>query len=370
MVTQDPDRHGYYLAGYKKFYNKTLALIYASEHGFDVRWVFNDKVYSSYDWTIPIETPLSELYKNRAKQLREKYDYLILHYSGGQDSNNILHSFIDNNIKLDEIVIQVPEPERSTNPSTHWSNYWAEIDLQAITYLKSLNLDIKITIEDMSKNLIELLSDRYWIEKVTPNSSYNLGVISRAMGQYKNYQLLDLVDKGTSCCHILGIDKPLVLYDGVDYYCYFIDQNAYHMPPVDKTLNDVYNNNVTEFFYWTPDMPEIVIKQAQEIKKVCIVNNDVRSLFHNTMKINLDLFRVPMQHIIYDIKHAPKFQTEKPAQNAGRILNSWFYNNENKKLVKNYYEGINFLHELINGKYFSGDKELGYTGITSKFYKL
>jgi hypothetical protein len=42
--------------------------------------------------------PLKTLYKERAQQLRDNYDELILYYSGGSDSHNILHTFLQNNI--------------------------------------------------------------------------------------------------------------------------------------------------------------------------------------------------------------------------------------------------------------------------------
>jgi hypothetical protein len=134
MVTQDPDKRGYYVVGWKKFYNKIQALQYSTKMGFAVRWVFNDKVYSSIDWTMPITKSLKELYRDRAQQLRDSYDYIILHYSGGQDSNNMLHSFIDNNIHLDQIIIQVPKPmqKHTIEGDTSWQNYWGEIEYQAI----------------------------------------------------------------------------------------------------------------------------------------------------------------------------------------------------------------------------------------------
>ena len=108
------DRLGYYLVGWKKFHNKTLALLESKKTGYDLVWVFNNDVYGKIDWTIPIHDSLENLYKKRAQQLRDQYDYLVLYFSGGADSLNILHSFINNNIFLDEIVMQVPEPAMST----------------------------------------------------------------------------------------------------------------------------------------------------------------------------------------------------------------------------------------------------------------
>ena len=128
------DRLGYYLVGWKKFYNKTLALMESNKTGYEVKWVFNDDVYGKIDWTIPIEEPLLEIYKRRAQQLREKYDYLMLYFSGGADSAVILRTFVENNIFLDEIVLQLPEPVRQsfTPNDTAEANIYAEIEYSAV----------------------------------------------------------------------------------------------------------------------------------------------------------------------------------------------------------------------------------------------
>ena len=374
MVTLDLDKKGYYLVGWKKFYNKTEAVTYATKNSFEVRWVFNDSVYSNIDWSIPIEVSLKELYRIRAQQLRNSYDYVILHYSGGQDSNNVLHSFIDNNIKVDHIVIQVPEPQRkhTVNNDTSWSNYWAEIDYQAIPYLKSLGskLDgIKITIQDMSSTPIELLSNDNWTEKLLPSASYNLGVIARAMGQYNTKDILNVSEKGKTSCQVLGIDKPMVYFDGMNYYSFFVDQSAYHMQPLDSTMKDLFHYSVTEFFYWTPDLPEIVVKQAQEIKKVCNANDTVKYLFTKTTKSEVGIFRTVMQSIIYDMNHAPMFQTGKPQADAGEVLNKWFFEGQDRQIVDNYTYALGHIKKQIDNKFFNKTMN-GYQSILSKFYKL
>lgn len=377
MVTLDLDKRGYYLVGWKKFYNKTEAVTYATKNSFEVRWVFNDSVYSTIDWTIPIEVPLPQLYRMRAQQLRDKYDYIVLHFSGGQDSMNVLHSFLDNNIRLDHIVIQVPEPERKRTKenNTDWSNYWAEIDYQTIPYLKSLGnrIDgIKITLQDMSTSTTELFAKDNWTEKLLPNASSNLGVIARAMAQYKTNEILEVAEKGKISCQLLGIDKPLVYFDGIDYYSFFLDQSAYHMHPMDNTMSDLFINSATEFFYWTPDLPEIVVKQAQEIKKACMANDLYKSVFTKTHEHEVGIFRSLMQHIIYDPKYAPKFQTNKPpVPTAGPVLNKWFFSETDEKLVNNYEYALEYISSHIDNKFYNKDtRGHGYKSLSSKFYKL
>jgi len=376
MAIQDNDKRGYYVAGFKKFYNKVEALQYATRYKFNVRWVFNDSVYGKIDWTVPINKSLKQLYKERAQQLRDSYDYIVLHYSGGQDSNNILHSFIDNNIHIDQIIIQVPKPmqQHMTEGDTSWENYWGEIEFQALPYLKKYEHQLRnttITIQDMSVATLDTFKHDNWTEIINPNAAYNLGVISRAMCQYKDVDVLRVSEKGKRSCQLLGIDKPMVYYDGSDYYCVFSDQSAYHIEPRDNTLKDLFDISVTEFFYWTPDMPEIVIKQAQEIKQACELNKQVQNLFNSTLKQEVGIFRHVMQHIIYDTEHTPEFQTDKPGQNAGKVLNSWFYEGVGGKLLHNYEYAIDTMGQSIDKSYFINNVHThGFSSIHTRFYKL
>ena len=95
---------GFYVCNGQEFSSKIRALLYSNEVNKPVEWMFNDRVFQSYDWTVePIET-LDELYDHRAKQLRSQYDYVILSYSGGADSHNILMSFVRQGLHIDEII--------------------------------------------------------------------------------------------------------------------------------------------------------------------------------------------------------------------------------------------------------------------------
>jgi hypothetical protein len=143
------------------------------------------------------------------------------------------------------------------------------------------------------------------------------------------------------------------------------------MQPLDSTMRDLFHYSVTEFFYWTPDLPEIVVKQAQEIKKACIANDTVKDLFTKTTKSEVGIFRTVMQSIIYDMNHAPIFQTNKPPISAGEILNKWFFEGQDKRIVDNYTYALEHIGKQINNKFFSKNiMHNGYQSILSKFYKL
>jgi hypothetical protein len=370
------DRLGYYLVGWKKYYNKTLALIESKKTGYDVTWNFNDNVYSSIDWTIPIETPLMEIYKKRARQLRDKYDYLILYYSGGADSTMALHAFVDNGILIDELIMHLPEPVKSTLNNTDYSNlnYYSEVEYAATAHLKkiknSLDPRTKITYQDFNKTGIEFLKKDDWIETSPLNLSISISGILRQITQEHDSHNLKLQDSKNNICYILGVDKPLVYFDGTDYFCYFMDTGAYHyVSPVD--FNNAKDNCTTEFFYWTPDMPEIVVKQAQEIKKLCEANSWARFMISQSLTKHISEYRSILHPVIYPNYVCEQFQTEKPTTHIMRPMDKWFWETASKKVQNNYLDTVNNLGQLINSKHMINDNiEYGLSANKTKFYKL
>ena len=88
-------KNGYYIVAGKIFRHKMYAMQAASKLGIrpdQVVWVFNDKFYSALDWTQPSRIPLTTLYKIRAQQLRDKYDYLIDRKSTRLNSSHVSES--------------------------------------------------------------------------------------------------------------------------------------------------------------------------------------------------------------------------------------------------------------------------------------
>ena len=86
----------------KIFVNKHDVLDYAilqKNYNPNIEFIFHDEIYSKIDWKIEPSIDLETLYFLRAKQLRDTYDYLILQYSGGADSHQVLFTFLKNNIE-------------------------------------------------------------------------------------------------------------------------------------------------------------------------------------------------------------------------------------------------------------------------------
>ena len=98
------DQLGFYKVGDLRFYGKFDAVKVMENTGQHLTFHYHDEAFASHDWTREPQASLEELYRQRAQQLREQYDYLVICYSGGADSDNILDSFVNNGIPVDEIL--------------------------------------------------------------------------------------------------------------------------------------------------------------------------------------------------------------------------------------------------------------------------
>ena len=103
------DQFGYYTVGSNfKTYSKLLAVEEMRRTGVHLEWHFNREQYANYEWTQePVES-LDELYRQRAQQIRDSYDYIVIFYSGGADSWCMLDTFIKNDILENNVFYKNP----------------------------------------------------------------------------------------------------------------------------------------------------------------------------------------------------------------------------------------------------------------------
>jgi tripartite-type tricarboxylate transporter receptor subunit TctC len=79
-------KFGYYSVGGLDFISKIAAIEHdhRTQHG--VKWHFVNEILESYDWTLEPTESLQELYRQRAQQIKEHYDYVVVWYSGGAEA--------------------------------------------------------------------------------------------------------------------------------------------------------------------------------------------------------------------------------------------------------------------------------------------
>ena len=74
------DKLGFYQLGEEKFHNKVQALIQGTQRNQFPEWNFNRATFDNVNWLEEPEANLLELYRIRAQQIREKYDYVRLEF--------------------------------------------------------------------------------------------------------------------------------------------------------------------------------------------------------------------------------------------------------------------------------------------------
>jgi hypothetical protein len=263
MDIYETNPQGYWKAGDKKFLNKFQALQYASDTKVNVTFHYFDNVFEKFDRSYLGKFTLDELYKQRALQLREKYDYLILYFSGGADSYNVVRSFLDNNIKLDEICVKWPKKILNANVSIYTPNI---LDTSAFNYISEWDFAIKPVLEEIAQShpgiKIEIVD---WL----PDENVNLEKYFETVQHWHDIELPSLavwspseerlINQGKRVGSIYGVDKPNVRFD----------KNSALMLFNDSTLamgtSNPCNIYGTEFFYWTPDFPVLAFEMANQV---------------------------------------------------------------------------------------------------------
>jgi hypothetical protein len=265
---------GYYKVGDKNFLYKYNALLESSKSGNTVKWNFLDEVFSTMDWTKPSGRTLLENYKIRAQQIRDKYDYLILSYSGGADSTTILEAFLLNNIKIDEIYCDWPLKLTELSGAkisydTDHDNHYSEYELTILPKLKEIASkypSIKIHVSDSLSNpeIMDFEESSYFI---------NIPIHMHSIAQHKyiyNYMHRLSQDTNKKVAIIKGVDKPFIhINKNNQIGMVFLDNGIFYKSDMHETMT----RNI-ELFYWSPDFPQLVIDQCHAILNYFRENKD------------------------------------------------------------------------------------------------
>lgn len=216
------------------------------------------------DFTIEPPTPYKELLKQRALQLRDKYKFIKLYFSGGQDSMTMLNAFVENNIFIDQICIYLFGSENSES-NIEANNY-------AIPYIKKHfeGTKTKITILNNDFNYYnEYLGDK-WLQTRT-NLSLRHDYIPNIRG--KNY------------CNLFGFLDPTVYFENGKYYHTLWDGE----------IDELIGFRNCECFFSSEDSFDLHLKQLHLVKnfiKFSRDKNHILDLYTREPDIYLDAVKV------------------------------------------------------------------------------
>ena len=378
-------KNGYYQVGDIYFNHKVNALVQATRTNQSVKWHFNDDIWKKFDWRHDDALSLTYWYGERAKQLREKYDYLILSFSGGRDSHNILHSFIDNGIHIDEVWCDWPLTHTHgkfdlNSQDTTPKNMPSEWTFAIKPELEKLKLNfpkVKITITDSTQPL-----DEEYAEDSLIVSQYAF------YATIKRWRTLDEIIKKRTVKYdrvaaIIGIDKPnyMIINDYLSM-CFMDTTMQIKTDVIDGCIRNI------EYFYWAKDLPELVRSQAHAILNYLRTHTEDLKYqlygkinFDNTViqSSKIDLYQATqlqdmINHVVYSKYDNSRLQVKKP---KNVLYNcewySWLTNDNNHKALQSHRSALDNTFKLINNAFFQQDSFgniLNYQGIGTKFFPV
>jgi hypothetical protein len=367
---------GIYKCNGKFFHNKLESILECNLNpGTWVEWDYHDNVFGKHRWNIEPSKDLEDLYLERALQLREAYDHLVLLYSGGVDSWYILKTFIKNKIKLDEIYIYGPfeAEEKKLASLGHDRNpgYYTREIKQSLPLLKQLvgELDIKINLFDWTRHMLDAANNRDWFWTAGVRFDPTCMVRGKFHQIFREHN--ELVHKGKRVGFVYGIDKPRLLRDDDTIYFSFLD--------VIMTTGVLPTNDITgaywendEYFYWSPNLPEMAIKQSHMVVNYLKATNNINLIKHmsNIASFHDETYYKEVNRCIYPDWDHSTWQVKKPTSPIYNEQSKWFLDGDFEAKLK-WESSLWELERMCGKKWFNNDTvRNGLRGHLSTRYKI
>lgn len=230
-----------YKVGEKNFYNVYLALHHAWKNGHNVEFYCFDDQYEKFNWSVEPEPSLYSLMVAHAQWLRNRYQRLVLLWSGGTDSHTIYNIFKLANIHLDEIIIKAEKDSESFPEKNHtWlmKNHWDPSTI--LTRYEDHDTDLR---------LLDLPNEDWvWRNK---GDLLKYGMTSTGDGVRL---LCEKNHAGHAWRAIGGYEKPRLVYR----------KGKWYHRQLASVLEPTMGHDYTEHFFL---QPMIAIKQSHMIKK-------------------------------------------------------------------------------------------------------
>lgn len=310
---------------------------------------FQDSFYDKVNWKLEPTQTLKELYKQRAHEIRDSYEYVILFLSGGIDSRNVFESFYYNNINIDEIVCVGAFSQDKFRGSAENNN--DEIFINTNTLLDSVFLqNTKITYIDYTK-LFTKPYDFELIKKFGDNWAYQLTYFKsfHLFFWYEIQKHLN-IDNSKKSCYIMGVSKTLLGCDNSGMFVHFAESDitdfsaCYHM-----------NNLTRENFYFssTDVGANIVKKQAYTMINLHDMQTNKKDFWNNYVRL--------YDNTIYHLNNPLIIKTRKTNCSFFSHRDAYMQQHTDTEIYKIWYTGLQKL---------SADIGLSYVPHYSKRYYI
>lgn len=293
MAVNHKDQFGFYRVGAFKTYSKLEAIECMRRTNTHIEWDFQDCQWSLATWQTEPSASLTELYGARARQIRSQYDYVVLMYSGGIDSQNVLDTFVVNNVKIDEVAT-LNYHKADARPMSY---FHAEQTMVSYPYLQTLKdrgvsfLHRSVDLTDITHTLMNRpdLAENYIYYN---NVGWGWNRMAKSFIRQECAAWRRIIESGRRLVLVWGLDKPRIYMDQ-DRLCFKFIDAVIDTAVTGWTQTHGDESDHDELFYWSTDMSEIVIKQAHVIRRfirqhpdlIDAMQHDPRS---NTAYINVN----------------------------------------------------------------------------------
>jgi len=345
----------YYSLDGKIFYNKVDAVNYQLQTKQQIFFNYHDDIWSKYDWTFEPPESIEYYYKEQAQRIRDEYDYVILSYSGGFDSTNILETFYYNNIKLDKIAIVGAFSQDVTENDDR--NFNGELYLNAYPYLKELGLQSITETYDYSSYCID--PKNFSLYEYGEQWTDIIGTrFSPAHWFFRDIEKHVVPDKmeNKKVAILFGRDKPHLMYSSTGKPGFFFRDNPVQdYGNLRKKFNGVDRIN----FYWDPNYTNILIKQVHMLYQAYPKGySDFKPLKHFPHQ---ELYN--SDKVVYNLRKPLIYKSPKQLTPYFSAKDSFLLKDKSGKLYDFYLNGINALKKKTN-------MEILKNSIKSKFYHI
>ena len=323
----------FYYDSDKNVYQTHLDAVASKKHCW---FYYHDKEMALVDWKAEPTQSLDNLYKTRAEYIRDNNKYVILCYSGGHDSTNILETFYYNNIHIDEILIVGALSQDSFHGSDE--NHNGELYKNVFPTLNKLNLpNTKVTVVDYTK----------WF-----NDPKNFTTImmygnewTKHVGGFKSVHTLfwrDLKkfighENSKQTAYVMGADKVYLQYQPYrPSYVRFSDLSFFDYGSNYEDENFKRINFYTDVH---PTATDITRKQAHLVNQFKKLN------------IGHDMNETDLLHkIIYNLQHPLVYMSPKSVYTSISARDMFMLNSRNSDMYKMFIEGINTITKYGSAK--------------------
>lgn len=366
---------GVYLCNSKPFYNKIEAILESNRHSSHVEWDYHDNIFAAYDWQIEPVLPLDTLYRERALQLRDAYDHLVLFYSGGVDSWNILNTFVKNNIRLDEIYMwgafEAEQTEYQKLGLSIDPGYYTREVMRSLPLVKKLvaHKGTKVNVYDWTSDILEAANDLDWIWSAGVRFDPTCMVRSKFHKVFREHT--NLLHRGKRVGFVFGIDKPRLLRDDHNIYFAFLDVIlTTGTLPTNDILGEYWEHD--EYFYWSPNMPELAIKQSHVVTNWLRAKNQIDLIKHvnNIASFHDELYYREVNRSVYPDWDQNIWQIKKPTGAIYNEVSKWFFDGNFEARAK-WQSSLSELERQCGRQWFNQDTvNQGLRGHLSPMYKI